>query len=447
MVANNKISALSLLVAFALTASAQHSSAGGQGQVTVRHRRVADASGDSVPPSVVEAERALDKKDYARAEQLLTATASTSPDHYRTWFDLGMLYSVTDRKPKAIEAYRKSVELKPEVFESSLNLGLLLASAGEKTEAVKYLRAATALKPSQQETASDALFTAWDVLGEVQKSDAPAEAVTAFQKAAELHPKDFEPHLAAAQILERNNNFEGAEKEYKQALELKPESTLALGGLTDVYIVEKRFPEAEQSLRSYLKMNPQSAPAHVQLGRILASSGHADEALAEFETAQQIAPQDRQAQREIADLAFQAKKYGEAEELYRSLLKDDTRNAGLHEALANSLMNERKFPEAQQEFIACLKIDSSRASAYEELATVAAENKNYPLVLQALDARAKYLPETAGTYFLRASSYDHLHDEKQAAANYHLFLAAANGKYPNQEWQAKHRLIAIEPKK
>jgi hypothetical protein len=40
-----------------------------------------------------------------------------------------------------------------------------------------------------------------------------------------------------------------------------------------------------------------------------------------------------------------------------------------------------------------------------------------------------------------------LHDFKTAAVNYHLFLKTAAGKYPDQEWQAKHRLIAIEPKK
>ena len=51
------------------------------------------------------------------------------------------------------------------------------------------------------------------------------------------------------------------------------------------------------------------------------------------------------------------------------------------------------------------------------------------------------------TYFLRASAYDHLRDFKNAALNFHLFLKVANGKYPDQEWQAKHRLIAIEPKK
>jgi hypothetical protein len=48
---------------------------------------------------------------------------------------------------------------------------------------------------------------------------------------------------------------------------------------------------------------------------------------------------------------------------------------------------------------------------------------------------------------VRASAYDHLRDYKKAAENYHQFLKVANGKYPDQEWQATHRLIAIEPKK
>jgi hypothetical protein len=57
------------------------------------------------------------------------------------------------------------------------------------------------------------------------------------------------------------------------------------------------------------------------------------------------------------------------------------------------------------------------------------------------------LPEISITYFWRASALDHLKDFKQAAANYRLFLKTAEGKYPDQEWQARHRLIAIEPKR
>jgi len=84
---------------------------------------------------------------------------------------------------------------------------------------------------------------------------------------------------------------------------------------------------------------------------------------------------------------------------------------------------------------------------YGDLAFSANENKDYALTVKALDARAKLLPEVPFTYFLRASALDHLRDYKQAAVNYHLFLNTANGKYPDQEWQAKHRLIAIEPRK
>ena len=49
-------------------------------------------------------------------------------------------------------------------------------------------------------------------------------------------------------------------------------------------------------------------------------------------------------------------------------------------------------------------------------------------------------------FFLRATAYDHLRDFKDASTNYHQFLEA-DGKFPDQEWQARHRLIAIEPKK
>ena len=77
----------------------------------------------------------------------------------------------------------------------------------------------------------------------------------------------------------------------------------------------------------------------------------------------------------------------------------------------------------------------------------AVENKDYQLAIKAADARAKFLPEIPIGYFLRASAYDHLRAYKPAAQNYHKFLEVANGQYPDQEWQARHRLIAIEPKK
>ena len=98
------------------------------------------------------------------------------------------------------------------------------------------------------------------------------------------------------------------------------------------------------------------------------------------------------------------------------------------------------------ERLSALKLKPDFGEAYGDLAFAASQNNEPGLALKALDARAKLLPESPITYFMRASAYDHLLDVKKAVANYHLFLQSANGKYPEQEWQAKHRLIALESK-
>ena len=60
--------------------------------------------------------------------------------------------------------------------------------------------------------------------------------------------------------------------------------------------------------------------------------------------------------------------------------------------------------------------------------------------------RAKFLPETPATYFLRAVTFDNLKAIPQAVEYYQKFLAVDGGKFPDEEWQARHRLIAIDPK-
>src|SRR5712691_7533240 len=95
---------------------------------TVRHQRVPVE--EAGPPELIQAETALDKKDFPTAETLLKQALAHDEKDYRAWFDLGYVYNATGRKNEAIEAYRKSVAGKPDVFESNLNLGLTLAQTG-----------------------------------------------------------------------------------------------------------------------------------------------------------------------------------------------------------------------------------------------------------------------------------------------------------------------------
>jgi tetratricopeptide (TPR) repeat protein len=392
-------------------------------------------------PELTKAEELIQKRDYAGAEPLLRKVAADDPKNYVAWFDLGFAENGLGKVDESIAAYRKAVEAKPDVFESNLNLGLQLAKVGAP-EAETFLRAATGLKPTSH--VAEGRERAWLSLGHVIEATKPDEAIAAFREAATLQPKDPEPHLSAGLLLEKQSKFSDAEQEYKQALALDAGSLDAATGLANIYMQGRRFPEAEAELRKIVRAHPEEAAAHVQLGRVLAAEGKNEDAIGELQAATKLGAGDVSVQRDLADLYVAAGKNDPAEAAYRALIASEPNDATLHHQLGQTLLREKKFAEAQQELLATVKLKPDLGEAYGDLAFAASENKDYALTLKALDARAKYLPEIAITYFLRASAYDHLQDVKQASANYHLFLQASNGKLPEQEWQAKHRLIALE---
>jgi tetratricopeptide (TPR) repeat protein len=407
-----------------------------------RHTTVSEE--ESASPELTKAEELIQSKSYADAETLLQKLVATDSANYIAWFDLGFVQNALGKTDDSIDAYRKSVAAKPDVFESNLNLGLQLAKV-KSPDAEQYLRAATQLKPTSH--ASEALARAWLSLAHVIETSKPDDALAAYRQAAILQPKDPEPHLSAGLILERQNQFADAEQEYRQVLALDPGSSDAVVGLANLYMRGRRFPEAEAELKKIVAAHPDLPTAHLQLGRVLKEENKNDDAISEFETAAKLAPSDLTVQRELADLYSVTGKNDKAAAAFQTLLTAHPSDPDLHHELGVSFLRQKKYAEAQQEFLTAVKLKPDFGPAYGDLAFVASENKNYPLTLKSLDARAKFLPEIPITYFLRASAFDHLQNVKQAVANYHLFLQGANGKYPDQEWQAKHRLIALEPKK
>ena len=430
---------LCFLLVFAALLFGQNSSS----SKTVRHHRVS-VEDPSQPAELAQAETDIEKKDYANAETLLNKVVATQPGNYQAWFDLGFVYNAVGRTEDSIAAYRKSVAAKPDVFESNLNLGLMLAK-NKQPGAEDFLKAATRLKPLSH--VEEGHGRAWLSLARLLDDTDPDQALEAYRQASALMPKDPEPRLSAGMLLEKQSKFADAEEQYKQVLTLDPSSQDALVGLANVYMRGQRFPQAEEYLRKVVSQRPNEAAPHIQLGRVLAADQKYDDAIAELQAGLKITPNDVSAQRDLAEIYLSAAKYAEAETLCRSLLSAHPQDAELHHQLGQALLKQKKFAPAEQEFLTAVKLKPDWGIAYGDLAVAANEAQDYPLAIKALDARAKLLPEIPVGYFLRATAYDHLRDYQQAAANYHLFLQVADGKYPDQEWQARHRLITIEPKK
>jgi tetratricopeptide (TPR) repeat protein len=148
--------------------------------------------------------------------------------------------------------------------------------------------------------------------------------------------------------------------------------------------------------------------------------------------------------REKAQLLAAVHREHDAVPIYEQLIAQNANDAQLHYEYGLVLMHEHQFPAAQRQLLSALKLNPNLASAYGDLAVTASDNQQYDLALKALEIRTKLLGDNPGTYFLRATALDHLRRFPEATQNYRQFLSVANGKYPDEEWKARHRLLAIQ---
>ncbi|PYP90946.1 MAG: hypothetical protein DMG65_09475 [Candidatus Angelobacter sp. Gp1-AA117] len=387
-----------------------------------------------------EAESFLQKQQYEQAEVRLQGLVKTQPGNPQAWFDLGFAESHLNKNPEAITAYRKAAELSPKWFEANQNLGLTLARAGNFPEAAKALGTAVQLKPTVG--GQKALIEAWQSLAQVLEETDAKEALEAYARLEELRPGDAEVISGKGRMMERTGDAAGAEQQYIKAATMG--SNAGVERLVDLYLKQKRLADAETWLQKYVEKNPKNTLAQAQLGKVLMAEGKTKEAIANLEAVNTASP-DPAVSRVLSNLYAENKQYAEASKLLQQLVEQSPRNAELHWNYGEALLHQHNYADAEAELIKALQLNSKLTDAYWELAYAADQNKHYELAVRVLDARAKLLPETAGTYWLRATSYDNLRIYKPAAENYKLFLAASGGKSPDQEFQARHRLKAIEP--
>jgi Flp pilus assembly protein TadD len=141
-----------------------------------------------------------------------------------------------------------------------------------------------------------------------------------------------------------------------------------------------------------------------------------------------------------------------AEELYTQLVAAQPNDPTLLDALGSAQVKQGKDGPAELTLAKAFQMreafhdDKAWAETAGHLAFAASKNNDPKMCLQALTARATVLPNSATSLFLQATAYDTLHQFKEAAKAYRAFLAMADGKFPDQEFQARHRLIALEPK-
>ncbi len=395
---------------------------------------------------LADAETRLDAKDYPRAKTLLDAYLSAHPDDARALFDRGYLDDAQDQPAAAETYYRKALAIDPQQFESHLALGLMLAPTNP-SEAKTQLEAATHLTPNPANPAAQA--QAGRALARLLLPSDPEAARQALLAALKLVPETTTDTLLTAEIAEAAGDPETAEEAYRGILAAAPasgetdETLQATTGLAHLLIAAKKYPDAELLLRQALTRNSTDPVLNSQLANVLVAEDKPQDAIAVLENLHTAQPHDRNVTRLLADLYTQTGQAAKADPLYTELLATGTPDAALLAARGDNLVRQQRFADAVLVLQQATRLDPRDGNAWSSLAFAASQNHQPQLTLDALAMRSKVMSETPATYFLAATSWDTLHQTKRAVEMYKQFLAVAGGRFPDEEWQAKHRLVTL----
>jgi len=395
-----------------------------------------------------EAEAALEKQDYAGAEAKLKVLAAERPKDARVLYDLGFAEERTHDDDAAAQAYAGAIAADATLAEPRVALGLLDARAGRAAKAHEELAQAAQMGSAAPELRGRAL-RALAALDEGTHPDTAVEELLAAVKLTGETPADA---TLSAELAAKKGDTEDAEAAYRRVLQHEPGNVDGTAGLARVLVQEKKNVEAEALLYEALKAHPDDPRLVSQLAALFATEDKGAEAipLVEKLRAQPGFATDANLMRMEARLYAGNGQNAEAEKLYAALLAKQPGDASLLDDLGGVLVKEGKYAEAQGVLAKAVGMRASFATpedwaeAAGHLAFAAEKNHDPRGTLQALAARATVLPNTASSLFLEALAHDTLHETKDAVKAYRAFLAVAGGKFPDEEFQARHRLVALE---
>lgn len=229
-------------------------------------------------------------------------------------------------------------------------LGIAQIQTGQLSEAVTNLQAALAAHPND----SDILYYLGRASGLLAKQSIDT-LLAAYPDSARAHQAMAENYF----VLRR---MPDAEKEYREALRLRPglpEAHLALG---EVYAGAFQWPKAEEQFRIQVKLQPGNAEAAYRLGQAVLEEGKVQEARAELLRADRLMPGMPETLYLLGKAASLEGDAAAAEKAWSKLLsieKQSSLAAQAHFGLAGIYRKQGKTAEAQREMQEFQKLQNS----------------------------------------------------------------------------------------
>ncbi|MFZ3216301.1 MAG: tetratricopeptide repeat protein [Candidatus Acidiferrales bacterium] len=255
----------------------------------------------------VEAEKS-GQLDTALAE--FQKATELDPQLAAAFVDLGGVYIEKHDYAAAIPPLKRAVELSPSLEGAHRLLGYALLAQGYANEAIPHL---------EKGHAEDALGIALLESGKLQ------QAVIVLQKAVAKNPDDPDLlyYYGRASGLLSKEVFDDLEARF-------PDSARAHQMMAQDYAALRDVPGAEREFQDALRLRPQTPGLHLQLGELYARAQQWDKAAEQFRLETELQPGSAEAAYRLGEALLQLGKFHEARE---ALVQSDELRPDMPETL------------------------------------------------------------------------------------------------------------------
>jgi tetratricopeptide (TPR) repeat protein len=286
----------------------------------------------------------MEKQDYGAAIAPLKHAVEVSPDLVAAHQLLGYALLAQGYNAEAVSHLSK--------IQEPTALGIAQIGTGEFQPAVQNLQAAIAKHPNDP----DLLYYLGRASGLLSKQ--------AIDSLLADYPDSARAHQALAENYFVLRQMPQAEKEFLEALRLRPNTPELHLELGLVYAGSSQWPKAEEQFRAQSQMQPGNAEAAYRLGSALLQQGKAREARIELQRADKLQPEMPETLYSLGKAAAQAGDSAGAEKAWTRLLsieKGTSLCAQTHFALAGLYRKQGKTAEAERETQEFQKLQNNAA--------------------------------------------------------------------------------------
>jgi len=229
--------------------------------------------------------------EWDDAEAAYLKALAIDPSNVESLTGLGTIYTRQKRMEEAEASLRKAIDIHPGDYQAYNRLGTFLFESGRISEAVEQYQYVVAIEPNDVKGLTN-LGAAYTMMHNF------AAAAPVYQKVIEIRPmQNAYSNLGLMHYYQ--GDLRAAIESHMNAVELSPNSYLALSNLGDALWVAGRedearreFQRAETLVQQALEVNPNDPYTVMDTAWINAMLGKHDEARVLIERAREMAPDD-----------------------------------------------------------------------------------------------------------------------------------------------------------